>query len=81
MPSCHACNALCSDKVFNTVEEKREYIKENRRASRTIDLPSLPRVLDAIQKNTEVAEILFTDVPLEELGTSAPKKVIKPTDI
>lgn len=30
MPSCRLCNAFCHDKVFDSIEEKRQYVKECR---------------------------------------------------
>lgn len=32
MPACHLCNALASGKVFDTIEQKREFITAARAA-------------------------------------------------
>ena len=37
MPACAACNGLLHDKVFNTVQEKREYVRLYQRSHRHKD--------------------------------------------
>lgn len=37
-PSCRACNAIASDKVFDSIEEKRNYIMKHRHQDRKVDI-------------------------------------------
>src|ERR1051325_5055731 len=39
MPACRACNSMLSDKVFNSIEEKREYVRINQQPHRIKDFP------------------------------------------
>lgn len=71
-PSCRRCNGLLSDKIFNSIEEKREHVREEliRRGKwkfpgdtsdrgSYINLPSLPTV---VPKKKILAKILRSEV-------------------
>lgn len=75
MPACRACNGVLSDKVFDSIEEKREYVRSYKEAHREKELP---RVRERIYPETQMAKVLFTDVPVEELGFAPPETIIKP---
>lgn len=52
MPSCRACNGMFHDKVFDSIEEKREYVREHKRSNRTRGIETA--TLNGIPHSTRV---------------------------
>lgn len=67
-PSCSRCNRLLGSLIFNTLEEKREYVRDTLIARGQWE-DCLPTVRDTIQEDAEAPSILFTGLPLERLDT------------
>jgi hypothetical protein len=66
MPACRACNAMLSDKVFDSIEEKREYVRVNQQPHRIKDFPKalitrlVPDFTTAVSSG--MTTFFFTDV-------------------
>lgn len=67
MPACKSCNSFLNDKVFDSIEEKREYV---RKYKKHFDLSA---VQDRISPASSVAKILLPIMPMEKLGSKPPK--------
>lgn len=57
-----------------TLIDKRAYVREHQQRHRKKDF-DLSVLLQEVQEEPTVATILFTDVPLEDLGTITSKKI------
>ena len=70
-PSCRRCNQLLGAKLFHSIEEKREFVRDEliRRGKWTEvgENNSLPNLLETIREETPAPEILQPKVPLRRM--------------
>lgn len=63
-PSCLRCNRIASNKLFATIEEKREYVQTKLRGK------EMRKLREEIPAYSVVAEVLQSTLPLDALGSS-----------
>jgi hypothetical protein len=73
-PVCDRCNALASNLVFDTLELKRGYIRNELIKRGEWNLPAVPQDLS---NETEVATLLQTEMPMAALVKPTPARIIK----
>ena len=68
-PSCKRCNSLLHDKLFSSIEEKREYVRTT-----LIERGqwSVPELREEVYAEAPVAEVLLERVPMGTMEQSAP---------
>lgn len=78
MPSCRGCNGLLSDKVFTSIEEKREYVRIRRdKGYRTSEEKGevarkiLRNLSNLLHAKKDMAKVLFNVMSVAELGPIA----------
>lgn len=72
-PCCRRCNSILGNKLFNSIEEKRIYVKQwliRKRGSRH-DLPNLP---DGIHREERASEVLQPEVSIPRLASEETSK-------
>jgi hypothetical protein len=76
-PACIRCNRLAGNLLFDSIEEKREYVRK-RLIERGEWFPEDLRELPAIfPTKTQVAEILRPQLPLDKMGKRASQKIYR----
>ena len=77
-PSCRRCNSILSDKVFDSLEEKREYIREELIRRNEWDKPPngrVPHLRDYVPKKKLPTKVLPPKVQIQRLGPETTKTV------
>jgi hypothetical protein len=68
-PCCKRCNSLLHNKEFDSITEKREYVRDKLIEKGIWEVPDMQ---DAIREETPTAEIRSTQMPQVALGVDAP---------
>ena len=72
-PTCKRCNSILGAKVFDSLEEKRGYVRTYLIAEGTWN-PEMRELWKGLYEGPALAKILLPKVPMEEMGDRAPKK-------
>lgn len=74
-PACRRCNMLVHARLFQSLEEKRDYIQaELKSRGEWHDADTMQRMREAIPTKPEMADLLFRPMPMECLGQEKPKE-------
>ena len=74
-PSCRRCNSIAYNKIFNSLEEKREYVRQRLKARGQWGEDQVSKLQETIQAEKEMAKILFCGVSLGKMEFRKPKKI------
>lgn len=73
-PSCKRCNCILGSKMFNTIAEKREYVRTRLMQMGVWNVPS---VSSEIPEEETTSEILHNEVPVDVLGCDSSPRCVE----
>ena len=76
-PACRRCNALLCDKVFGSLEEKRDYVQaELKRRGEWTTSDKMREMRGGVCTQEEVAEVLQPSLPMATVERSPSQSVV-----
>jgi hypothetical protein len=80
-PACRRCNALLSDKVFGSLEEKREYVQTELKArGEWLTSDKMCEMRGGVCAPEEVAEVLHDSLPMATMEPSTSQDLVSYTN-